>query len=78
MSSDDEDVRSLLRALTPQIKRCKEPLSAVDLDSALYGLRDMSSDDEDVRSLLRALMPQIKRCKEPLSAEGVGTALSGL
>ena len=38
MSSDNEDVRLLVRALSGQVQRCSEPLNAQAVSNALYGL----------------------------------------
>ena len=74
MSSDDADVGSLVRALSGQVARCTEALSAQAVGNALYGLQGMSSDDADVRSLVRALSGQVARCTEALGAQAVGNA----
>ena len=59
MSCDNEDVRLLVRALSIQVQRCTEPLSAQAVRNALYGLQGMSGDDADVQLLLRALSGQV-------------------
>ena len=78
MSSDDADVRSLVRAMTAQVQRCREPLSSQAVGNALCGMQGMSSDNADVRSLVRALAGSVEGCTEPLSAQAVGNALYGL
>jgi hypothetical protein len=78
MSSDNAEVRSLLRALSGQVERCREPLDAQAVGNALYGMQGMSSDNAEVRSLVRALSGQVERCKEPLDAREVGNALYGM
>lgn len=87
MSSDNEDLRSLLRALTSKVQECREQRSAQGTGNALNGLQGMSSDHKDVLSLLRALtptkmqgygMPLNWRYGTPLSAMDVENALFGL
>ena len=78
MSSDDADVRSLVRVFAGHVERCREPLDVQAVGNALYGLQGMSSDDADVRSLVRVLVGQVERCREPLSTQNVGNALYGL
>jgi hypothetical protein len=46
MSSDNAEVRSLVRALSGQVERCKEPLSAQAVGNALYGLVGVLGVDE--------------------------------
>ena len=78
MSSDHENVRSLLRALTPQVQGCTEQLSSEDVENVLYGLRSMRSDHDEALSLLRALTPPVQGCTNQLRAWEVGNALYGL
>jgi hypothetical protein len=78
MSSDVDEVRSVLRELAPKVKECKEPLDAQAVGNALYGLQNMSSDEDEVRSVLRELAPKVKECKDTLSAQEVGNAMFGL
>ena len=77
MIINNNEVLSLLRALTPLVQGCTNQLSSEVVCNALLGLRSMSSDHDEVRSLLRALTPLVQGCKEPLSAGGVN-ALIGL
>jgi len=77
-SSEHAEVRSILKALTPQIAKCSEPLDAQAVGNALYGLQGCSSEHAEVRSILKVLTPQIAKCSEPLSAQAVGNALYGL
>jgi hypothetical protein len=55
MSSDHVEVRSMLSALEPAVRSCREPLSTQAVGYALYGMRCMSSDHAEVRSMLSAL-----------------------
>jgi hypothetical protein len=46
MSSDNAEVRSLLRALSGQVERCREPLNAQAVGNTLYGLVGVLDVDE--------------------------------
>ena len=62
MSSDNAEVRSLLRALSGQVEKCWELLDRQAVGTALYGLQGMSRDNAEVRSLLRAVSGQVEKC----------------
>ena len=46
MSSDNAEVRSLVRALSGQVERCREPLDPQSAGNALYGLVGLLGVDE--------------------------------
>ena len=60
MSSDFAEVRSLLRALSHLLERCRASLDARGVVFGLYGLQCMDGSCEEVRLLLRALLPRVK------------------
>jgi hypothetical protein len=64
MSSDVQEVRELLGALTPLVAGCSEVLNQQGVGNALYGLRSMSSDVQEVRDLLGALTFLVAGCSE--------------
>ena len=60
MSSEIEEVRSVLSALAPKIRECKESFSSQGVSSLSYGLQGMISDIEEVRSVLSVLVRKIR------------------
>ena len=78
MSSDHEEVRSLVVVLTDKVKDSDENFKAQNVGNALYGLQGMSSDHEEMRSLLRVLTDKVKDSDENFKAQAVGNALYGL
>ena len=78
MSSDHEEVRSMLGVLARKVAGCRDVLGPQAVAMALHGLRKMSSDHQEVRSMLGVLTKKVADCKEELSPQGVGNALNGL
>jgi very-short-patch-repair endonuclease len=77
MSSDSQEVRDLIKALTPKVIKCNEVLNAQNVGNALYGLQSMRSDNQEVRDLIKALTPKFIKCNEELNPQNVGMALYG-
>jgi tryptophan synthase alpha subunit len=78
MSSDDEEVRSLVSALATLVDCRSGNLNGRAVGNALYGLQGMSNDNVEVRSLVSALARKVEKCKGSLSAQEMGNALYGL
>ena len=65
MSSDNAEVRSLVRALSGHVERCREPLSAQHVGNALYGLVGVLGVDEgrDLGlQLIRTFLGLLRNC----------------
>jgi hypothetical protein len=75
MSSDQPQVRYLLRTLADRISQCKVSLNGQGIADALFGLRNMTTDCPELRALLSALADRIDTTKGKLESQEIGNAL---
>ena len=77
-----EEVRELVKALTPKVQHCREALNTQEVGNALQGLQRLGNSEE-VRMLFAAvlvvsLVPEVLKCRAFLDAlwqlEGGGDA----
>jgi hypothetical protein len=78
LSSDYQEVRNAVSALTSLTRSCTDRFLARDVSSALYGMKSMKSDCREVRDLVAALTPIVRRSREDLSPQNLGNSIMGL
>lgn len=78
LSSDYQEVRNAVSALTSLTRSCTDRFLARDVSSALYGMKSMKSNCKEVRDLVAALTPIVRRSREGLSPQNLGNSIMGL
>ena len=68
MSTDYEEVTSLVSVIAVQIANNREDFTAQGVSNALYGLNNMRSERPEVQQVLWALLPKLHRWVTTLSA----------
>ena len=76
MSSNYEEVRRVITALSPMIQHCPQKLSVQNLDNSLIGMQRMSSEHEEVRAIVSALAS--KFTPRTLDSHACGSTLFGM
>jgi len=61
MSTDYEEVTSLVSVIAVQIANNREDFTAQGISNALYGLNNMRSERPEVQQVLWALLPKLHR-----------------
>lgn len=79
LSSNHEEVRNLIKALTKKIKNCTDKgFNSQEVYDVLYGMQRMNCKRGAVRSMIAALNTKFECCTEPLVLHIVTEALEKL
>jgi len=78
MSSDHEEVRTLLSILAIKITDCREIIEGTSLSCTLYGLQGMTSDSPEVRTILQVLTDNIAGKMVRLDLMNVANSVYGM
>jgi hypothetical protein len=78
MSSDSEEVRSLLKAVGPRLLGSTQTMNAYQLRAAFSGIKGLESKHSEVRPVVITLIQKVRQCKQVFSPQCVGTSLACL
>jgi hypothetical protein len=78
MSSEYEEVRTLLRVLTAKMNKVQGTLTAQGLSNILYGLHSMSSEHTEVLQFLEAFYSKLENSHHVFTSQNISNSLYGL
>ena len=80
MTSETQEIRFLLRALTRKLDRTAQDYTGHHIAMACYGLQNMAIEEgkKEVEYLLMVLADRIESSQHQLTAQSISTAVYGL